>query len=193
MATDHGTGQAQRSLDRIIQMQYQADFKEYHLISAMLDQCADALEVLSVETIGNTGTVETIQKRIEGVSGSQQSAALDIYPHEFMPDLIEKIRPQFAHRQVQLQVELEKTPPIRIPLYFNAGGKGMDLLRIEIFSEQFGFDVNLVSERCRFIPLAKDECPGRISLCGFCSQPEDCFQSGSSTFTVVFPVIHPVD
>jgi signal transduction histidine kinase len=261
---------AWRSLDRIIQMQYQvndiirkADFKEYYLISGMLDQCADALEVLAAETIGDSGIVEPIRKRIEELFGPKESFAQHIHLEEFIADLIEKIRPQFAHRQLQLLVEMEKPPPIDIPpeaaekiltgliknaventpdegritiglkmnggavelfvrddgvgitpehqkrifegffptqetnaysskkpFYFNAGGKGMDLLRIKIFSERFGFDINLVSERCRFIPLAGDGCPGRISLCVFCRQPEDCFQSGGSTFTLVFPVVH---
>jgi signal transduction histidine kinase len=258
---------ARRSLDRIIQMQYQiddiirhADFKEYHLISAMVDRCADTLEILAAEIIGETDIVEPIRKRVEEIFGSQESVARDIHLHEFIPKLIEEIRPQFLHRQVQLQVELEKSPPIRMPpdsiektlkgliknayenkpdegritvglknisgtveltvqddgigivsdyqkrifegffptqetiaysskspFNFNAGGKGLDLLRTKIFSERFGFDVDLVSERCRFIPLASDVCPGRISLCVFCSQPEHCFQSGGSTFTLVFP------
>lgn len=259
---------ARRSLDRIIQMHYQVsdiiqkgDFKEYYLISGMLDRCADALEVLAAEHTGHPGIVEPLRRRIEELFGAKESLAQDIDLTEFIAALLEKIRPQFLHRQVQLLVEMEKTPPVHIPpeaaekiltglvknaientpdegrvaiglktnreavelfvrddgvgitaehqkrifegffptqetdaysskkpYHFNAGGKGMDLLRIKIFSERFGFDIHLISEKCRFIPRAGDECPGRISLCVFCRQPQDCFQSGGSTFTLVFPV-----
>jgi signal transduction histidine kinase len=76
----------------------------------------------------------------------------------------------------------------RNPFEFNAGGRGADLLRMKIFSEQYGFELSMASSRCRHIPLSKDVCPGRISECGFCESPEDCYQSGGTTFSVVFPI-----
>ncbi|MBN2033611.1 MAG: sensor histidine kinase [Deltaproteobacteria bacterium] len=74
------------------------------------------------------------------------------------------------------------------PFEFNAGGRGADLLRMKIFSEQFGFKISMTSSRCIHIPKSGDICPGRISACGFCKSPEDCYQSGGTTFSVVFPV-----
>jgi PAS domain S-box-containing protein len=73
------------------------------------------------------------------------------------------------------------------PFDFNAGGKGMDLLRMRIFSERYKFMINMESSRCRFIPEDSDICPGRISLCGFCSKREDCHASGGTTFVLYFP------
>jgi signal transduction histidine kinase len=72
---------------------------------------------------------------------------------------------------------------------FNAGGRGADLLRMKIFSEKYGFKLSMTSSRCKYIPHSKDVCPGRISECGFCKSPEDCYQSGGTTFRVVFPVL----
>ncbi|MDQ1335443.1 MAG: hypothetical protein QG552_2393 [Thermodesulfobacteriota bacterium] len=70
---------------------------------------------------------------------------------------------------------------------FNAGGKGADLLRMKIFSERYGFKIRMESTRCKFIPLNTDVCPGRISECAYCASPEDCSQSGGTTFSVYFP------
>ena len=76
---------------------------------------------------------------------------------------------------------------------FNAGGKGADLLRMKIFSERYGFTIDMKSTRCRFIPTEKDICPGRISGCGFCSANEDCHQSGGTVFRLFFPGLTRVE
>ena len=74
------------------------------------------------------------------------------------------------------------------PFEFNAGGKGADLLRLNIFSERFGFKLDMSSSRCRHIPLESDICPGRVSTCRFCTGPDDCFGSGETVFTAFFPL-----
>jgi PAS domain S-box-containing protein len=73
------------------------------------------------------------------------------------------------------------------PFDFNAGGKGADLLRMKIFSERYHFTIEMESSRCRFIPKESDICPGRISACSFCTQKEDCYRSGGTTFSLYFP------
>jgi len=73
------------------------------------------------------------------------------------------------------------------PFDFNAGGKGADLLRMKIFSEQYHFKIDMISNRCRHIPKESNVCPGRISRCKYCKQSEDCSQSGGTTFSVYFP------
>jgi signal transduction histidine kinase len=73
------------------------------------------------------------------------------------------------------------------PFEFNAGGRGADLLRMKIFSERFNFTISMVSTRCKYLPLTKDSCPGRISNCEFCKKVEDCHDSGGTTFEVLFP------
>lgn len=70
---------------------------------------------------------------------------------------------------------------------FNAGGKGADLLRTRIFSERYGFHLEMTSVRCAHIPLDRDVCPGRISLCLHCKAREDCHASGGTVFTLFFP------
>jgi len=73
------------------------------------------------------------------------------------------------------------------PYEFDAGGAGLDLLRVKMFAEQFGFAVDFESTRCKYIPLATDQCPGKISDCTHISDPAECLSSGGTTFTVRFP------
>ncbi len=73
------------------------------------------------------------------------------------------------------------------PYSFNAGGKGIDLLRIRMFSELYGFKLSFITKRCPH--LADDaEMPGDIGRCEHCSSPEECANLGGSEFTVDFPL-----
>ncbi len=72
------------------------------------------------------------------------------------------------------------------PFEFNAGGRGADLLRMKIFSEQYNFSIHATSKRCKFIPGKTDICPGNIRDCSFCEGKSDCYQSGGSIFSVDF-------
>ncbi len=76
------------------------------------------------------------------------------------------------------------------PFDFNAGGKGIELLRMRIFSERYDFKIDMTSTRCRFIPKSSDICPGKISKCKFCKRVEDCFHSGGTSFFIYFPPAH---
>jgi signal transduction histidine kinase len=72
------------------------------------------------------------------------------------------------------------------PYDFNAGGKGLDLLKMKVYGQGFGFDLTVASRRCVHLPTDRDVCPGRISACPHCQKAEDCLSSGGSTFCVSF-------
>jgi signal transduction histidine kinase len=74
------------------------------------------------------------------------------------------------------------------PFEFNAGGKGLDLLRTRLAGRRFGFEVDVQSGRCSHLTQKEDLCPGKISLCRFCRGPEDCLDNGGSLFTLTFSV-----
>jgi signal transduction histidine kinase len=73
------------------------------------------------------------------------------------------------------------------PFDFNAGGMGMDLLRMKIFSERYNFKIEMNSKRCPQIPRDSDTCPGKISDCPLCKQGKGCHRSPATTFTIHFP------
>jgi len=74
------------------------------------------------------------------------------------------------------------------PFDFNAGGKGLELMRLKILSEEGWFDIVFDSHRCRYLTTNAVQCPGRISLCTQVENSEDCRRAGGTTFTVRF---HP--
>jgi signal transduction histidine kinase len=74
----------------------------------------------------------------------------------------------------------------RSPFEFNAGGKGLELLRLKILAQEGYLSISFESSRCRHIPKNTDVCAGRISLCPHISCPEECRQSGGTTFSVLF-------
>ena len=73
------------------------------------------------------------------------------------------------------------------PFDFNAGGKGLELLRLKVLSEQGYFNISFESSRCIYIPTSWDHCPGRISTCDHIEISQGCIESGSTTFFVLFP------
>ncbi|HMK33453.1 MAG TPA: GAF domain-containing protein [Desulfomonilaceae bacterium] len=78
------------------------------------------------------------------------------------------------------------------PYSFNAGGKGIDLLRIRMFSELYGFRLSFTSQRCPHL-LADEQMPGNIDLCRHCHRPDDCANNGGSEFVVDFPLAKDAD
>jgi PAS domain S-box-containing protein len=77
------------------------------------------------------------------------------------------------------------------PYDFGAGGKGLDLLRMKLHARRLGFELSVKSRRCCYIPTDQDVCPGDIVLCGHCKTPQDCINSGGSTFSASFPSEKP--
>lgn len=74
------------------------------------------------------------------------------------------------------------------PYSFNAGGKGIDLLRIRMFSELYGFKLSFTTKRCPHLAERADDMPGDAEHCPHCDNPEDCLVNGGSEFVVDFPI-----
>ncbi|MBL7172315.1 MAG: HAMP domain-containing histidine kinase [Desulfobacteraceae bacterium] len=260
---------SKRNLDRIMEIQNQVEdimrerhYRSHDLLSQMLEQCAEELETLFAEEVGEGRLVETIRKRIDTLFGPKKIEPRRVVLNEYVRERIADLEPSFSHRQVDIITRLRPVPPIFMPLDplrkivdgivknaientpdegkialivsekeggaelvvhdygvgiiedaqmrifegffatqdtmaysskrafdFNAGGKGADLLRMKIFSERYGFKIEMKSSRCRFIPEETDLCPGRISDCPFCTNKEDCHCSGGSIFSIYFPVV----
>jgi len=258
---------AERSVDRLHEIQNEVDdimkgqdHKIRNLLSNLVKQCADEIEVLFAEQLGEGSVVNKVRERINEIFTPSQNEPAEIDLGGFVAEKIEEIRALSSHRKLDLMTRIEATRPVRMPpdslekivkglvknaientpdegkievgvrgrgkavelliqdwgigiipeqqrqifegfyhtqdtmLYtsgkpfdFNAGGRGADLLRMKIFSERFNFTISMTSSRCKFIPKTTDSCPGRISECEFCKKFEDCYESGGTTFEVLFP------
>jgi len=73
------------------------------------------------------------------------------------------------------------------PFDFNAGGKGLDLLRIKIFSERYGFSIQMSSQYCPHAAVRSGGCPGSISRCEACAVAKDCRSNGETRVELFFP------
>lgn len=74
----------------------------------------------------------------------------------------------------------------RKPYDFGAGGKGLDLLRMKVYAQRFGFDLSMKSKRCIYLPTDLDLCPGDIATCPHIRDEKGCAASGGTTFTLTF-------
>ena len=117
---------ARKNLDRLLEMQYQIDDimqdktdKARMILSQLLDQCADELEGLIAEQIGEGQIVKRIKERIEETyraGGTEELIAEKIQLEPFVLERLEFLKPFFVHRQVNIITRLSETAPISIPL-----------------------------------------------------------------------------
>jgi len=112
-----------RNLERILEIQYQVedimrdkDYKAYAVFSSLLDQCADELEALIAEEVGEGPVIEKVRKRIEEIFGPKESVPEEIRLDKYADERLEAIKPLFAHRQVQIIRRLKPAPSTCMPL-----------------------------------------------------------------------------
>jgi PAS domain S-box-containing protein len=113
---------SQRSLDRILEMQYEVedimrtgDDRAYRLSSHLFDQVADELEALAAETFGEGRAVERIRASIRELYGPKEVASEEIDLSTFVSDTLQEIQPHFSHREINIDTELKPSRHIWIP------------------------------------------------------------------------------
>jgi signal transduction histidine kinase len=144
----------------------------------VLEKISTGLLKNAIENTPDEGTIEIIAR--------EENDEIEIAFHDYgvgiTPQNQQMIFGGFFHTQDTGLYSSKR------PYEFRAGGSGSDLLRIQCFSERFGFSVDFQSTRCKFIPNDTDMCPGKISQCKFITKKPECSASGESTFSVKFPV-----
>jgi GAF domain-containing protein len=70
---------------------------------------------------------------------------------------------------------------------FNAGGKGIDLLRIRMFSELYGFRLSFTTKRCALLKNAGQTKLSVEEICRQCCNTDACHNNSGSEFVVDFP------
>ncbi|NQU14556.1 MAG: PAS domain S-box protein [Desulfobacteraceae bacterium] len=146
---------AQRNLERILELQYQVEdimrgryYDTHHVLSWMLNECADELESLIAEEVGEGAVVETIRRRMDEIFGPKESASEEIFLDKFVFEIVEEAKPLFPHRQIDLNISLHPVPAIKMPpdvlkkvvmgLIKNAVENTPDEGKIEIFVRKKG-------------------------------------------------------
>jgi PAS domain S-box-containing protein len=113
---------AKRNLTRIIEIQKQVEdimkggeYRAYSLLQLVLGECADELEALVAEKVGEGEIVRWLRERIENEFGPKPSHKEKILLHDFVKHRIEALRPAFSHRRIEILMDLRKAPSILIP------------------------------------------------------------------------------
>ena len=113
---------AKRNLERILDIQYEvedimrnSDFRGYHMLSILLNECSDELEALAVEELGEGNIVEKLRNKIEEVFGPKTVEIKDIELSSFINNSLELMRPNFSHRDIEIIKSLEKSSAVHLP------------------------------------------------------------------------------
>ena len=113
---------ARRSLDRLLEMQYQVHdiiqhktYKTRTILSHMLDQCSDEIEALIAHQIGEGSVVENIREYIDDTYGAKELTIETIELDAFVNHRLEYLKPSFAHREIEIISDLNSTPLILMP------------------------------------------------------------------------------
>jgi PAS domain S-box-containing protein len=72
------------------------------------------------------------------------------------------------------------------PFDFNAGGKGLELLRLKALAESNYFDIRFETAHCKHISNASDHCAGSITSCEYVKTNAQCPKGNGTTFSVLF-------
>ncbi len=114
---------ARRSVARLSDMQSEVeditrheDYSAQRLLSTLLDVCADEIEVLTAEQMGEGVVVKRIRDRIDDIFGRTESVPEQIKAGKFVIKTIDEIRPLFAHREVRLITDVSSARSVFIPI-----------------------------------------------------------------------------
>jgi signal transduction histidine kinase len=112
----------QRNLDRIVDIQYQVHdimenkhYKSQGILSLMIDECADELETLVAEEIGEGPMVQRLRERVNEIFGAKEAVPKKISLHETVRDRLARLEPALAHRDVDIMTRIEPAPLIVLP------------------------------------------------------------------------------
>ena len=143
----------------------------------ILQKVFDGLLKNAIENTPDDGQIEIVVK--------EKGKGAELIIHDYGVGIVEDAQSRIFEGFFATQEAMDYSS--KRPFDFNAGGKGIELLRMKIFSERHNFKIDMTSTRCKFIPKSSDICPGKISECSFCNRKEDCFNSGGTTFFLYFP------
>jgi PAS domain S-box-containing protein len=84
-------------------------------LERMIRECQDLLETLIEEQVSAPSLVGHLKNRFEEIYFQGDYTEKEISLHIWIPETLETIRPLHQHRQVRIELDIQPTPPIRIP------------------------------------------------------------------------------
>jgi signal transduction histidine kinase len=90
-------------------------YRTHGMLSLLLDQCTDELEVLIAEEVGTSPVIEQIRRHIDDIFGPKNVISNEIFLNEYVKDRLGDLKTEFPWRQVQIITRLGQTPTIFMP------------------------------------------------------------------------------
>jgi len=116
-------GRARRNLGRLVEIQMEVgdiiegrQFDTRNLISTMLEECADELETLLAEEVGEETVGHRVRKRIDEIFGPRDLCAVRIDLAKFVEARVMGLRGDFVHRKIDVHTECNPGAVIAIPM-----------------------------------------------------------------------------
>jgi signal transduction histidine kinase len=113
---------AWRNLDRILGVQYQVEdimegrhYQTYEMLHILLDQCTDELEAMVAEETGEGPLIDRIRKKINALYAPKDPKISEFSLDRFVEWRIRELKPNFAHREVEIVTRLQPVPNICVP------------------------------------------------------------------------------
>jgi PAS domain S-box-containing protein len=112
----------QRNLERIVDIQYQVHdimdnkrYKAQDVLITMIDICADEMETLLAEEVGERPVVQRIRQRVDEIFGAKQAVSQRISLDRTVEERLKSLKPHFAHREILITPSIEPAPPVFLP------------------------------------------------------------------------------
>lgn len=112
----------QRNLDRIVDIQYEVhdimdnkQYRAYAVLTTIINTCADEIETLLAEEVGERPVVRRIRERIDEIFGAKKAISEVISLDKTVKERLEKVKPLFSHRQVNIFTMIEPALMVYLP------------------------------------------------------------------------------
>ena len=113
----------ERNLERIIEIQSQVEdimrerhFESHAVLRQMVDLCADELETLVAEQVGEGNIVQAVRKRIDDIFVPKEMASSLLILDQVVQGRLEVLKPLFSHRNIRIIEDISPTEAIKIPM-----------------------------------------------------------------------------
>ncbi|MFC1494717.1 GAF domain-containing protein [Thermodesulfobacteriota bacterium] len=113
---------AKRNIERILAIQYEVedimqnrDYSAYHMLSHLLEECRDELEVMAAEELGEGEITRRIRNKVDDIFGPKISKSKDIELVTFFNNKLDHFKHHYDKRHIEIARNFEDSIPAYIP------------------------------------------------------------------------------
>ena len=101
--------------DEVEDIMLNRDYRPYHILLYLLQECADEIEALTAEELGEGIIVQRIRDRINDIFGPRETKIEEIELGQYARKIIAALDKHLSHRNINIIVSIEEAPSILVP------------------------------------------------------------------------------